>query len=235
MFKKRSEELELMDDLLLAEEALRRNLDELEVINQRLGGYKVVTNALETLLPELQKLNRKITIADLGCGGGDTLREMASWCLGNNLPVALKGIDANNFMLQYATLKCVGYPEISFQQQNIFSEEFARQRYDIIVCSLFCHHFSDADLVTFFQQFASQVRTAVIINDLHRHPVAYYSIKALTNLFSGSYLVKNDAPLSVLRAFRKKELQNLLLAAGITNYALRWKWAFRWQLVLFPG
>jgi hypothetical protein len=69
---------------------------------------------------------------------------------------------------------------------------------------------------------------------LHRHPVAYYSIKALTNLFSGSYLVKNDAPLSVLRAFRKKELQNLLLAAGIKNYSLRWKWAFRWQLILFP-
>jgi 2-polyprenyl-3-methyl-5-hydroxy-6-metoxy-1,4-benzoquinol methylase len=234
MFKKRSEELELMDDLLLAEEALRRNLDELEVINQRLGGYKVVTNALETLLPELRKLNRKITIADLGCGGGDTLREMAVWCQEKKLPVALKGIDANNFMLQYATLKCVAYPEITFQQQNIFSEEFARQRYDIIVCSLFCHHFSDADLATFFQQFAKQARTAVIINDLHRHPVAYYSIKALTNLFSGSYLVKNDAPLSVLRAFRKKELQNLLLAAGIKNYSLRWKWAFRWQLILFP-
>src|SRR5688572_20718149 len=100
MFKKRSEELELMDDLLLAEEALRQNLDELEVINQRLGGYKVVTDSLAGLLPKLNALNRKITIADLGCGGGDTLREMATWFREHNLKVALTGIDANNFMLK---------------------------------------------------------------------------------------------------------------------------------------
>ena len=83
-------------------------------------------------------------------------------------------------------------------------------------------------------------RSAVgfFINDLHRHPFAYYSIKWLTKLFSKSYLVKNDAPLSVLRGFKKKELEMFNFQcsppdrrAGILNARLKWKWAFRWLLI----
>jgi hypothetical protein len=84
-----------------------------------------------------------------------------------------------------------------------------------------------------WQQLYRQANQAVIINDLHRHPLAYYSIKWITRLFSGSYLVKNDAPLSVLRAFRKPELEEILDKCNIKKYALRWQWAFRWQLIMY--
>ena len=70
------------------------------------------------------------------------------------------------------------------------------------------------------------------IADLHRHPLAYYSIKLLTGLFSKSYLVKNDAPLSVLRGFSRKEWEALLAQPGIKNYSIRWKWAFRWLIIV---
>ena len=69
------------------------------------------------------------------------------------------------------------------------------------------------------------------INDLHRHPLAWYSIKGLTSLFSKSYLVKNDAPLSVARGFKKNEWKEILKAAGISNYFLTWKWAFRYLVI----
>ena len=70
-----------------------------------------------------------------------------------------------------------------------------------------------------------------VINDLERNRFAYYSIKALTRLFKGSSLVKNDAPLSVLRGFKKEEIINLLEEAGLKNYSLKWKWAFRYLVV----
>ena len=232
MFEKRSEETELMDDLQLSNDDLRQNLDELETINYWLGGYKVVLQALQKLLPQLRKLNRPITVADVGCGGGDMLREIAKWSQKQGQEINLTGVDANAFMLHYANPKCRQFPNIQFQQANIFSEEFQQQRYDIITCSLFCHHFADAALSQLLRQLYQQACTAVIINDLERHPMAYYSIKALTQLFSKSYLVKNDAPLSVLRAFRKAELEAILQQAGITSYRLKWQWAFRWQLVL---
>ena len=69
------------------------------------------------------------------------------------------------------------------------------------------------------------------VNDLHRHPLAYHSIKLITSLFSKSYLVKNDAPLSVARGFKKDELIEILQQSSIIHYQLKWMWAFRWLLI----
>ena len=68
------------------------------------------------------------------------------------------------------------------------------------------------------------------INDLHRNTLAYYSIRILTRWFSKSYLVKNDAPLSVLRGFKKNEWEAIMQQAGIQHYSIEWKWAFRWLI-----
>ncbi|GEO02956.1 hypothetical protein AAE02nite_06200 [Adhaeribacter aerolatus] len=235
MFKHRSQEPELMDDLNLTGEALRKNLDELEIINHWLGGNKVVTNALAKVIRQptnspspFQPLN----IADIGCGGGDILRVVARWAKSRQIPVTLTGIDANDFMVNYARQKCHNYPNINIIQEDIFAPAFKNQQFDVIICSLFCHHFTDAQLRIMWQQLYQQATRAVIVNDLHRHPLAYYSIKWLTKLFSGSYLVKNDAPLSVLRAFRKPEIGKILDEINITKYSLQWQWAFRWQLIL---
>jgi hypothetical protein len=84
-----------------------------------------------------------------------------------------------------------------------------------------------------FSKLKKQTRLAVVINDLHRHPFAYYSILWLTHFFSKSFMVKNDAKLSVLRGFKKKELEALLKASGYSNYSIQWKWAFRWEVVLW--
>ncbi|GAB2963336.1 class I SAM-dependent methyltransferase [Hymenobacter coalescens] len=231
-FARRSEQPELMDDLTLASDALRQNLDELEVINTRLGGYSVVTNALERLWQRLPGRQQPLQIVDVGSGGGDTLRHLARWARDRRLPVELIGVDANAFMVQYAAGRSQSFGEIRFLQQDIFAPDFAQHRPDVITCSLFCHHFPDADLVQMLRQWQRQARVAVVINDLHRHPLAYHSIRWLTRLLGGSHLVQHDAPLSVLRAFRRHDWQQLLRQAGIERYELRWRWAFRWQLVV---
>ncbi|HZK64528.1 MAG TPA: SAM-dependent methyltransferase, partial [Puia sp.] len=58
------------------------------------------------------------------------------------------------------------------------------------------------------------------------------AIRILTALFSRSYLVKNDAPLSVLRGFKKNDLVAILDKAGIRDYSIRWQWAFRWLIIV---
>ena len=222
---------ELMDDLTLATSELRQNLDELETINTWLGGYRPVLAALARLRPHLAP-GRPLRLADLGSGGGDTLRHVARWARRQGQPVELVGIDANAFMLEYAAAKSQAYPEITYQQVDIFSPEFAAQLYDVLTASLFCHHFTDAELVGLLRRWHQQAAVAVVINDLHRHPLAYYSIKLLTKALGGSRLVQNDAPLSVARAFSRADWVRLLAQAGITQYDLRWCWAFRWQVVI---
>ncbi|GAB3635273.1 class I SAM-dependent methyltransferase [Hymenobacter arcticus] len=231
-FATRATTPELMDDLTLATDELRQNLDELETINTWLGGYQPVLGALARLRPRFPP-GRPLRLADLGSGGGDTLRHIASWARRQRQPVALTGIDANEFMLSYATAKSVAYPEISYRQVDIFSPEFAAQPYDVLTASLFCHHFTNIELVDLLRRWHQQAAVAVVINDLHRHPLAYYSIKLLTKVLGGSRLVRNDAPLSVARAFSRADWQRLLAQAGIARYELRWCWAFRWQVVFY--
>lgn len=232
-FAARSHAPELMDDLSLANDALRQNLEELEVINRYLGGNQVVVDALRQLL-RLKKPAHggPLRVVDLGCGGGDTLRAIADWAARQHLAVSLTGVDANPFMLDFARQKAQSYTNISFAEANVFDDIFYQQQpADVFICSLFCHHFTNSELVQLLRRLHQWASVGLIINDLHRHWLAYHSIRFLTWAFRGSYLVRHDAPLSVLRAFSRRELQTLLTQSNIAQYQLRWKWAFRYQIV----
>jgi hypothetical protein len=91
---------------------------------------------------------------------------------------------------------------------------------DIIHACLFCHHLTNAQIIILIQ-FCNSNKITLVVNDLERNPIAYYSIKWLTQLFSKSYLVKNDAPLSVLRGFKKQEWLHILKQANATNYSVK--------------
>ncbi|OEK02735.1 SAM-dependent methyltransferase [Roseivirga sp. 4D4] len=230
MFEKRAYEEELMDDLDSGGEIIDQTLRELETINRLLGGNQVTINGLQKLLKN-HTATKPIVIADLGCGGGDIMILVAKWARKKGYKVELKGYDANPNIIDYARKNCIDYPEISFYTEDIFSDDFKANRFDIVICTLFTHHFKDDQLISIFHQFKTQAKIGVVINDLHRHWFAYHSIKLLTQLFSKSPMVQYDAPLSVRRAFRKNELEKIMASAEINAFSLKWMWAFRWQLI----
>ena len=231
----RSNEKELIDDLELDNDALRQNLEELALINKYLGGNQVTTSGLSRLIPNPLITNNQspITIADLGCGGGDMLMVMADWAKKIGLNAQFIGIDANNFMIDFGMKRTANYQNISYLHQDIYSEEFKEKSFDIVTMTLFCHHFSDESLVQFLQQLKKQTRIGIVINDIHRHWFAYHSIAWITKLFLKSYLVKNDAKLSVWRAFVREDLEKIIQKSGFNKYSIRWKWAFRWEVILY--
>ena len=236
----RSNEKELIDDLELDNDALRQNLEELALINKYLGGNQVTTSGLKRLLsnflkgtPAVPNPKSPITIADLGCGGGDMLMVMADWAKKKEINAQFIGIDANDFMIDFGMKRTANYQNISYLHQDIYSEEFKEKSFDIVTMTLFCHHFSDESLVQLLQQLKKQTRIGIVINDIHRHWFAYHSIAWITKLFLKSYLVKNDAKLSVWRAFVREDLEKIIQKSGFTKYSIRWKWAFRWEVILY--
>ncbi|WP_462247292.1 methyltransferase domain-containing protein [Ekhidna sp.] len=226
MLKHRSEELEIMDDLDISGPVIDQTLRELNTINRRLGGNQISISAFKNFAR-----GNKIKLADLGCGGGDIMAEMAKWSRKKDINASFVGIDANPHIVEYAEKNTKQYSEISYKAINIFSDDFQKEKFDLIHCCLFVHHFTTEELVVLFKQFKNQARLGVIINDLHRHPLAYWSILFLTSLFSKSSMVKNDASISVARGFKKREIIEIMNRAGISNYKLTWKWAFRWKLI----
>jgi SAM-dependent methyltransferase len=229
----RSYQAELIDDLNLSNQALAQNLRELATINKWLGGNSLTVSGLKAIFASNPQASYHI--ADLGCGGGDMLKMMAKYCQKKHINAKFTGFDANQFMVDYASTVCQHLPNVALEKEDVFSESFANKTFDIACLTLFCHHFTEDQLVQLFATLKQNCRQGFVVNDLHRHPLAYYAIWLLTSLFSKSYLVKNDARLSVWRGFARAELAHILAKAGLGNYRLRWRWAFRWELVVFTA
>jgi 2-polyprenyl-3-methyl-5-hydroxy-6-metoxy-1,4-benzoquinol methylase len=230
IFSQRSDGIEIMDDLNCKGEVVDQTLRELEFINRTLGGNNITVSGVRSLLEN--KLGKPIEIIDLGCGGGDMILLLQKKFSKRKAALNFTGIDANPNIIAYARKHIKETANIRFEAVNILSDEFKSRQFDIAIATLFFHHFTSEQLSPVIKKLYEQARIGIVINDLHRHPLAYYSIRFLTQLFSKSAMVKFDAPLSVLRGFSREDMRNILSDAGITNYTLSWGWAFRWKVVI---
>lgn len=228
-FKNRSYTPELLDNDTIPTEDLYQNLRELDFINRWLGGHKVVLDGVRAFLKKDYEVPA-LSIMEIGSGGGDNLRETGILLNKKKIAYQLQGVDLKEDCVQFAQRQ-QAIP-IAYQTCDYQLADTHLQKPHYIFNSLFCHHFKDEQLIKMLQWMHRNAEKGFFIADLHRHPLAYYSIKWLTQLFSKSYLVKNDAPLSVLRGFNRKEWENLLQQAGISHYTIQWKWAFRWLIIV---
>ncbi len=224
-FSRRSNKKEFLDrdDIPFAD--IEQNMAELNFINSHLGGHAITIKGLK----EFIKNKKTISVCEIGCGGGDNLNAVYK-TYSNKLKINLTGIDINADCISFAK-KNYKIPNAAFIIADYKEINFLEDKPDVIFSSLFCHHFTDEQLTEMLNWMKQNSNLGFFINDLQRNPLAYYSIKILTRLFSKSYLVKNDAPLSVLRGLKKQEWINILHKAGIKNFTIKWKWAFRFLII----
>lgn len=228
--KYRSTSQEIMDDLSMGGDMLQKTLDQIAKINKRLGGNKATINGLHTLLKTEPK-DSTISIVDLGCGSGDMLRAVADYGRKNNFTFKLTGIDANEYTVNYARKLSVNYPEISYIEMNVHSPEFSGISFDIVIATLFLHHFTNQEIEHLLIPIVNKARIGIVINDLHRSIVAFSLFKAIS-LFIKNPMVKTDGAISVLRGFKKNELVNISKKLNNTVSSINWKWAFRYQWII---
>jgi 2-polyprenyl-3-methyl-5-hydroxy-6-metoxy-1,4-benzoquinol methylase len=170
----------------------------------------------------------------VSCGGGDSLKALHHWFDSKKIKAQIVGIDLKPDCIEYAANNCKAISQIQLlcdDFRNVFS---SHQKIDIVHASLFCHHFTEKEIIDFIK-ICNANGAIFVINDLERNAIAYFAIKWLTKLFSRSPLVKHDAPLSVLRGFKKTAWKAILAQAGIRHYSLKNKWAFRHQLIIYPN
>lgn len=226
----RSTELELLDGDSIPAPDLFQNLRELEKINRLLGGHQLNRKAFIRCLPKV--LPETLLVIELASGGGDNLRDLAAFCRQKGINAQFIGVDLKADCVDFAQESSQSFPEISYVCSD-YRDYTPAQPVDIAFSSLFCHHLSNEDILTYLRWNARYAQ-AFFINDLHRHWLAEKAIKGLTQLFSRSYLVKNDAPASVRRGFKKSEWEYLIEQADL-SVKLSWQWAFRWMIVAKNG
>ena len=220
---------EKMDDFSISGLELRRTLITLGRINKWLGGNRVTLNGMKRVLNGHPK-EKPIIILDLGCGGGDILREVAVFGKQKGYSFKIIGVDANKSTLGYAKELSQSFPDISFLHCDIFSEEFKRMEYDLVLTSLFLHHFDDKQLEKMIKGILEKASIGIVVNDLHRHTMAYFLFRLLC-LFTTNNMVKEDGLISILKGFKRDELIRISENIG-ASYTIKWKWAFRYQWII---
>ena len=227
--KNRTDKEELMDDFSIGGDLLRDTLDKLENINRWLGGNLMTVKALKKVLKNHPK-EQELTIADIGCGHGDILRDVAKFGRKNGYKMKLIGMDANPTAIAYANELSAEFPEISFKTEDIFSEKFKNREFDVVLATLFLHHFKEAQLVSFLGNTLKQTKIGIVVNDLHRHKLAYYLFMLLA-IFIKNNMIIEDGLTSVLRGFKRNELVHISNKLKVKPQ-ISWKWAFRFQWIL---
>ncbi|MEL7422170.1 MAG: methyltransferase domain-containing protein [Bacteroidota bacterium] len=230
--RQRSQETEIMDDFALAGETLRHSLDEIARINHWLGGNRITLNGVSRLVSSIQP-HKPVRIWDLGCGNGDMLRMLARWGRTQGIKLDLLGIDANADTITYAEELSANYPEIRYLCTILPDPELENQSTDIVLCTLFLHHFSDEDIATLLKCFAPRTEVGIVVNDLQRSKLAYFLFSLLT-WFHSNKMVREDGLLSILRGFQRTELQSLAKRLPNWRSGIKWRWAFRYQWILQP-
>ena len=230
MVKARSQEKELLDlgpGYYSAEEYLHC-MKMLFRVNKLFGFFY-------STVKTLKKFPATSSVLDIGCGGGLFLIHLSKYFPA----MQLTGVDISSEAIRVAQQELAARPKINskvkFQWQEKPQLDIPENSVDLILTTLVCHHLSDEELVDFLQNMLQGSRFAVIINDLHRHRLAEWSYRCISPILFNNRLITHDGLISIRRGFKRSEWQALLRKAGIQNYSIKWRFPFRWEIILWKG
>lgn len=222
---------ESMDDFSMDNQDLVTALDDIAKINQLLGGNSITLNGVKNLIKDIPQ-SKEITILDFGCGSGDMLRMLSKYGRKNNLNFKLIGVDANKATIRHAEKCSSEFENITYLAEDIFLYDFSKFSIDIALITLTLHHFKDDEILKILKIIDSIVNKGIVVNDLQRSKVAYRLFQAMISIFRLEKMTANDGLISILRGFKRKDLEKYSKELGFKNDIIKWKWAFRFQWII---
>ena len=170
---------------------------------------------------------RPLTVLDVGFGAGDMLRAVARLCQRRDRAVRLVGIDLNPRSEAAARAATPAGMAIEYVTGDAYAWG-AREPVDLIVSSLVTHHMDDGEVIRFLRWMERTASAGWLVNDLHRHALAYHGFRALAAAMRWHPFVRHDGPLSVARAFTRGEWSERLRAADVDAARVAWWFPFRY-------
>lgn len=209
-------EPEMLDSASDREAAL--NLRDITRIN-------AITGAKREMLRYFKRCfrpNEAFRFLDVGAASGDFAKAVSAR-FPLSTPVCLD--------LQFRNLKLAPQHKV---QADAFRLPFADGAVDAVHCSLFLHHFDSSDTKLLLQEMDRVASKLVLVQDLHRHWIAYYFLPVTRFLLRWNRITIEDGMKSVAAGWRKDELESLLVHAGLHDRSrIRWHFpSFRYFIAI---
>ncbi len=206
-------EPEQMDRPDAAPAELQAALESLRGLNQYFGSYRLVHNFLERWITAGDKLR----VADLATGSADIPRLVADHARSVGAKVEIVAIDYQPQTIESARRQSAAYPEIVCEYADVLKYGGTGE-FDLVICSLALHHFSNDDAVRLLRRCRELSRRFVLVADLRRGVLASIGVYLLTTFIFRDPMTRQDGRTSAARAFSFDELQELARRAGWQNF-----------------
>jgi 2-polyprenyl-3-methyl-5-hydroxy-6-metoxy-1,4-benzoquinol methylase len=205
--------LELMDRPQPVSDELERDLHNIRQLNRWFGSYRLISFFLKRWI----RPGARLRVVDLATGSGDIPRLSADYARQVGAEVRIDALDQQLATLEIAKRLSVDYPSIAFIEANLLEWE-PPEPYDIVLCTMALHHFSEQDAVRVLRRCRELSRKFVLISDLRRSWFGTVGVRLLTATIFREPMTQHDARLSMVRAFSFFELDLLASQAGWKNF-----------------
>lgn len=198
---------EFMDDPDCDLEMLYATYNQFEAVNKLIGGWKQIYKNI--IHPALLSAGSDATILDIGCGGGDIIRMINTFCTEDNLEVHFTGIEPDNRAIKYIGTQ--PWPD-NFTFLNTNSKELARQhrKFTVVISNHLIHHLTEKELNTVCADAELLTNEIVIFSDIERSDIGYLFFRTIAPLLFRNSFIVADGIRSIRRSYRKDELQRQL-------------------------
>jgi 2-polyprenyl-3-methyl-5-hydroxy-6-metoxy-1,4-benzoquinol methylase len=205
--------LEMMDRPQPVSGELERDLERIRQLNRWFGSYRLILNFVRRWI----KRGARTRIVDLATGSGDIPRLIVDYARQIGARIEIDAVDRQSATLEIARKLSADYPEISYHKVNIIEWNSA-DAYDIVLCTLTLHHFSEEDAVSVLQRCRELSRRFVLVSDVRRGFFLQAGVYLLTALIFRERMTRYDARLSAVRAFSFSEMRDLAVRASWQNF-----------------
>lgn len=206
---------ELLDGPLDDEAALVGNLRDLARINRLTGGATISRRAIDAL-------GDVRSIVDVGTGGADIPIRLLADARRRGAEVAVTASDSRNEVLAAARLArpaITRTPGLTLAIADGRALPWPDGSFDVAHASMVVHHLEPDDAVRFLGELRRVARLGVVVNDLVRGWWYWLGGWLLVQAIATSDYTRHDGPLSVRRSYTRRELHDLVGAAGMTPVA----------------
>lgn len=210
----RTQQAELLDRLgdRAKAEDLNGNLRDIRRANRWFGGTRAVVSQLAPLL-RAWDATVPLSILDVATGSADVPLALSAWAEREGIEARIVATDVHPAVL--AVARAAERPgRIVVEQADALCLPYPDDAFDVVTLSLALHHFEPEDALQVLREMRRVGRLELIVSDLDRSRLGYLGAWLFGHLLTTNRMTRNDAPLSVRRAYSRPEALALAHAAG---------------------
>ena len=222
---KRANQLELLDMGSGLAKEVHESLRHIAIVNKWWGGGPLLRRFI---VPRVEQLRprTKVRILDVGTGSGAMPLTIIRWARKNRFTIRIVAVDINRGHLKLARQTTGPYPEIQLVAADANHLPFRAESFDIVLSTLFLHHFNEQELVEMIPSFQAVSRYAVILDDLIRSQLTRILFRIVSSVFTQNTLTRQDGELSILRAYTPAEMLSILHQTRLPHVQLYARWCY---------